>query len=340
MRLTVMLAVAARAALAVVAASCAAGVESGQAPLHVVATYPGPDGGWDYTTFDPVHRRLYVSRATGVSALDVDTGTVTGVLVQGSRTHVALPINSGAEILVTNAGTGGVFIANALTGVVRTPLIATGAKPDAAMVEPTRGEVWVMDNGGGGIALIDPVAGVTVGKIAVDGDLESPATDGAGVVYVTVEDKGEIVVVDVPTRAVVRYIKLEGCEEPSGLAFVPEGRRLVAACANGVAKIVSADSGAIVATLPIGPRPDVAIYDPSRKRVFLPTGGDGMMSEIDVAHARVAGVVSTAMGARSIALDQRTGRFYLPSGRFQPPATPGGRPTLVPGTFAILAVGP
>ena len=307
--------------------------------LGVRASFPGPDGGWDFTTFDPVHRRVYISRSTGVTALDVDTGTVTPQLVKGSVTHIALPINKGEEILVTNGGTAGAFIANALTGEVRVANIPTGKRPDGALLEPSTGLAWVLDNGGGGIALIDPKAGAVVGKIDVEGALESSATDGSGKVFITVEDKTEIVVIDAKKRVVTSRIKLEGCEEPGGLALAPELHRLVVSCANGVSKIVDANKGAIIASLPIGPRPDVAIYDPARKLVFIPTGGDGKMTAVDPDKLTVAGVVQSATGARSGAVDPKTDRIYLPSGKFADPATPGGRPTLVPGSFAIIAVG-
>src|SRR5262249_49608597 len=102
--------------------------------MHIEARYPGPDGGWDFSAIDPVHRRLYISRSNGVTALDLETGRLTPSLVAGSRTHIALPVNNGADILVTDGGSGGAFIANALTGAVRVPTIATGAKPDAAFV--------------------------------------------------------------------------------------------------------------------------------------------------------------------------------------------------------------
>lgn len=309
------------------------------AGMGVQARYAGPDGGWDFMTFDPVHRRAYLSRATGVTALDVDTGKVTPELVAGSRTHIAVPINDGSEILVTNAATAGVFIADALTGKIRVASIPTGKKPDGAFVEPFTGLVWVLDNAGGGIAIIDPKSGAKVATIAAEGALESPATDGSGTVYVTVEDKTEIIVVDASRRTVVRHIKVEGCEEPGGLALAPQAKRLVVACANGVSKIVGIADGSIVASLPIGPRPDVAIYDPARKLVFVPTGGDGKMTVIDPVKMTTVGSISTGMGARSGAVDPKTDRILLPSAKFGAPTSAGERGAVLPGTFEFIAVG-
>lgn len=307
--------------------------------MAVQKRYVGPDGGWDFMTFDPVHRRVYLSRTSGVTALDVDTGKVTSELVAGSRTHIALPINGGDEILVTNAGTGGAFIADALTGKIRVASIPTGKKPDGALLEPLTGLVWVLDNSGGGIAVIDPKSGSKVATIAVEGALESATPDSSGKVYITVEDKTEIVVVDATKRAVIQHIKLDGCDEPGGLALAPQSKRLVVACANGVSKTVDIAKGSIVASLPIGPRPDVALYDPGRGLVFIPTGGDGKMTAIDPATMKVVGVIATAMGARSGAIDPKTDRIYLPSARYGEPAKAGDRPAAVPRSFAFIAVG-
>jgi YVTN family beta-propeller protein len=305
--------------------------------LRVASRYAGPDGGWDYARFDPVHHRLYVARTDGVTAVDVSTGKVTPQLVAGSSTHTALPVNDGKEILVTDRGSGGVFIADALTGAVRAK-IATGSGPDGAFVEPTTGLVWVMDGRGAGITIVDAKTGATAGHIAYETGLEAPVGDKAGKVFVTIEDKNEIAVFDVKTRSLVKSYPLAGCEGPTGIAYDAADHRLVAECANGVAKIVSADDGHELASLPIGQRPDGLVTDERRNLVFAPTGGDAQMTVIDPAKMAVVGTVATETGARSGAIDPETGVVYLPSGKFAPPPAGGGRPTLVPGSFEVLAV--
>ncbi len=302
--------------------------------LAVSGEIAGPDGGWDYATFDPSHRRLYLSRSDGVLAVDVDTGKVTPRLVAAQRTHIAVPVNEGRELLVTSAPVGA-LIADATTGVVRAT-IKTGSKPDGAFLEPSSGLVWVLDNAGGGVALIDPKAGAQVGAIAVPGALESAALDGAGRAYINVEDRNEIAVVDVAARKLVAEYKLPGCEEPNGLAY-GEGR-LVAACANQVAEVVDPKSGKVLAKLPIGPRSDTALYDPARKVVYVPTAVDAKLTLISPSEARVVGTATTHTGARTQALDPKTDTLYLPAADYAPPAQAGGRPVPVPGTFRILKV--
>lgn len=328
---------------AILAAALGSSVTAAAAPaktLAVTAQWPGPDGGWDFSAFDAAHHRLYVARTNGVTAVDVATGKAT-TLLTANRTHTALPVNGGAEVLVTEGSTGRALLADAKTGQVRTA-IAVGKKPDAAMLEPTTGLALVMDNDGGGVTLIDTAKGQKVGAIATPGALESPTTDGAGRVFINVEDLAEITVVDIKTRSVVAHWKLDGCEEPSGLAYAPKSHLLVSACANKVAKVVSADTGKVVATLAIGGRPDWAGYDAKTGTVLIPSGDEGVVQLVSVAPGAQPAVIAKAPGhpgSRSGAIDQATGRFYMPSADFAPAAA-GGRPQPKPGSFKVLVLSP
>jgi DNA-binding beta-propeller fold protein YncE len=308
------------------------------APAYILtAAMPASDGGWDFSSFDPVHRRLYIARTDGVTAIDVDSGVATSHLATLGRTHAAVPINDGDEILVTDSTSGTAIIANAISGAVRAT-IPTGKKPDAAMVEPATGLIMVFDKSGGGVALIDPKSGRAVASIATPGALESAAADGTGKVYVNIEDLNEIVVLDARTRTVVAHFPLKGCEAPTGIALVPTARLLVSVCANHVAIIVSADDGKAVASLPVGGRPDWAGYDSRTRLVLIPTGEDGMINLVS-AEARdkvhLVGALPGQVGSRSGAMDSAKGAFYLPSAEFT--AVKGGRPTPVAGTFKVLA---
>jgi DNA-binding beta-propeller fold protein YncE len=90
----------------------------------------------------------------------------------------------------------------------------------------------------------------------------------------------------------------------------------------------------------IGPRPDGAFYDPGKRRVYIPSGGDGTLTVIDTTGRlpRFAAKIPTQQSARTGAVDSATGRIYLPAARFGPPAAPGERPKMQPGSFEILVV--
>ena len=328
--------------LGLLAATSLAAASAKAAPAYnVVQKVAGPDGGWDYASFDPVHRRVYISRGDGVMVIDADTGAATAHFADGARVHSVVPIPGSDEILTTNGNDNSARILSARDGSLLAS-VPTGKGPDAAVFDPATGKVFVMDHAGGDITIIDAAARKATGSIPVGGDLEFAAVDGKGRLYVNVEDKGEIAVVDtVAGKTLTRYA-LKGCEEPSGLVLTTEGM-LIAACANGVAKVLDASSGSEVATLKIGARPDAVIYDPGRKLAFVPAGGDGTLTVLSIDGPRavsVAGSAPTARGARTGTMDPKTGRIYLPTAEYTPPPAPGQRPGMVPGSFKVLVLAP
>ncbi len=311
------------------------------APMKIVDRIAGPDGGWDYANFDPVHRRLYVAHGAAITAIDVDTGKVTPALVAAQRAHIALPLPGGDELLVTNGGANTATLVDAMTGAVRAT-VATGQNPDAALFDPASGLAFVMNGRSGDITLIDVKAAKTVGAIPVGGKLEFGVADGHGRVFVNVEDKGEIAVIDTAKRKVIAHWAMAGCEEPSGLAYAADSKLLIAACANGKAEVVSSTSGKVVASLPVGEDPDAAIYDPERHLAYVPSGGEGTLTVISVGAPKglaVLQTLKTQLGARTGAVDPKTGKVYLPSAEYDSPAQAGGRPRIKSGSFAVLVVG-
>lgn len=310
------------------------------APLRIVDRIAGPDGSWDYASFDPVHRRLYVAHNTTVTVIDVDSGKVTPSLVATQKAHSALPLPGGDELLVTNGATNSVTIVNAMTGAIRAT-IPTGTSPDAALIEPATGLGFVMNGHGGGITLVDLKAGAAVGSIPLEGTLEFGVADGQGRVFVNIEDKGEIAVIDAKARKVIAHWPLADCEEPSGLAYAADAKVLISACANGAAKVVSPATGQVTASLAIGEKPDAAFYDAQRHLAYIPSGGDGTLSVIAVRGPKDVTVIekaATKLKAKTGAVDPKTGKVYLPSADYDAPSAPGGKPSIRPGSFAVLVL--
>jgi YVTN family beta-propeller protein len=306
--------------------------------LSVVGTIPGPDGGWDTLSVDAEARRLYIAHGDAVTAVNLDSGKLTPKLVDGKRLHSVVPL-SGGRALSTNGGDNTATLFDGATGKVIAS-IATGLEPDVAILEPSSGLVMAMDGKGGDITLIDPKTATSPGRITVGGKLEFAVADGAGKVFVNVEDKAEIADIDMAARKVTARYPLTGCEDPTGLALDPSTGLLLAACANQKAVAVEAKDGRIVATLPIGERPDGAIFDAGRKLFFIPCGA-GSIAVIgeNSGPPAVIATVATANGARTAALDPKTGKLYLPTADFKAPAEGEKRHTVVPGTFRILVVG-
>lgn len=307
------------------------------APAYkVLDAIPGPDGGWDYVRVDAANNRVLVARGTSVMAVDLATRAITPGLAPGVRLHDALPVYG--EILVTNGGNATAVFADAKTGATLAT-VPTGAGPDAAAFDPKSGLVLVMDHAGGQVTLVDPKAHAAVATIDVGGKMEAAAVAG-GRAYVNVEDRNQIAVIDIAGRKVVARWALPGCDAPTGIALIGGGKRLIAAC-DGTSVIVDVASGKVVQVLPTGKGADGVAYDAKRQRAFVSAGGDGTLSVVSLAGEKAAIVqtLSTAVGARTIAIDPRTGRLYLPSAKYGPAPAAGGRAPMLPGSFALLEVG-
>ena len=325
----------ASAALLAVAATAA----SAATPTYrVVGETKGADGGWDLLSVDPVAHRLYVARAEGVSAVNLATGAITDRLVPAQRGHAALAIPGTSEVIVTNGNADTATIVDGRTGKIRAT-IAVGKKPDAVAYDPATRTVWVMNADAGSISVVDPVSAKVVATVTVGGSLELGAADGRGRLYVNVEDRNDVAVLDTRKRKLVAREPLPGCDGPTGIAYDPATRETISACANGIALVLSA-KGRVVTTLPIGKRPDGAVFDERRHLALIPSGAEGTLSVITLSpKPHVVATVTTAKSARTIALDPSTGRAYLPAADLQP-VVGTERPKAVPGTFRILVVAP
>jgi DNA-binding beta-propeller fold protein YncE len=297
----------------------------------------GADGPWDYAIVDADNRRLLVARGDGVMAVDLDSGAVTPTLVPGKRVHgvVTLP---GGRGLISNGDSSSATLFQAKDGKVLAEFPA-GAKADAVVREPKTGLVVVMNSKDGTATLIDPGKAATAGTMSIGGTLEFAAADGQGHVFVNVEDKNEIVFLDIPNRKVTARHPLPDCDSPTGLALDNDSHTLLAACGNGKASAISAIDGHPIASLPIGKGPDAVLFDAKGKRFLVPCGGDGILVTIEETPAglKPAGSAATARGARTGAFDATTGKVYLPTADFAP-AEPGKRPAPIPGSFHILVL--
>ena len=311
---------------------------AGPSGLSVKQRISGPDGHRDYASFDPARRRVYVAQGDSVLMIEADTGKVSPDFAKGSHLHAIVPVPGIDRIVTTNSGDHTVKVIDAKTGA----LLASIPGPDdadSAVYDPGSGHVVVIGGDDGEVQLIDPKAMKAVGDIKVGGKLEFPAADGKGKLFVNAEDTNEIVVVDLNAGKVTARYAMPGCQRPTGLALVA-GDRLVSSC-NGVAEILNAADGRVIASLPIGAGPYAVIYDARRELALIPSGRAATLAVIALTGPKanqVIDTVPTQAGARTGAVDPKTGRVYLPTMRYAPPAQAGGRPTPVPGTFEVLVL--
>jgi DNA-binding beta-propeller fold protein YncE len=333
----------AMSALAAVLASAAAQTGPGYRVVQKVAV--GGDGGWDYLTVDPSARRLYVTRGTRVMVFDADSMAPVGEIPNTAGVHgVALApelgrgfASDGRASLVT------IFDLKTLKTVDEVKV--TGDNPDAILYDPPSKQVFAFNGRSANATVLDAVTGKVNGTVPLGGKPEFAATDLAGRVFVNIEDKSEVVVLDAGKREVLARWPLAPCEEPSGMAIDRSKKRLFVGCGNKLMAVVDAASGKVLATVPIGDGVDANGFDPGTGLAFS-SNGEGTLTVVHEASAgkfAVLETVPTERGARTMALDEKTHRVFLATADFGPPPSPTAdqphpRPSLVPGSFRILVV--
>jgi DNA-binding beta-propeller fold protein YncE len=220
--------------------------------------------------------------------------------------------------------------------------IPTGQNPDAIMYEPFTKKIITCNGRSQSLSILDPIENKLVDSIPVGGKPETAVSDGAGKVFVNIEDKSEIVEVDMKTLKVTNHWSIKPGDGPTGLSIDTKTNRLFAGCGNKKMVVVNAQTGAIVDTLPIGSRCDGTGIDINTRNVFA-SNGDGTLSVYHIVAAdkfELVAQVPTKTGARTIAVNDQKHMIYLPTAEFQQQAqNSGGRPQMIPGTFQILVVG-
>ena len=307
--------------------------------LHVVGRIAGPDGGWDYASFDPARRRVYITHGDVVIAIDADSGKLDPAFAAGSHLHAAVPVPGTDVVVTTNSGDNTARILSAQDGHLLAS-IPTADDADGAAYDPKSGLVVVICGDAGTLTLIDPRAMKAVGTIVVGDHLEFGAPDGKGLFYVNVASRNQVAVVDLAARKVLRRYDLTDCKRPTGLAYVAGGR-VISDCGDGGVDILAAATGKLIARFKVGAFPDAVIYDAARKRAFVPSALGGTLSVIALsgpADNTIIDTVPTQLGARTGTVDPKTGRVYLPTAEYNLPIPAGQRPTTKPGTFVVLEV--
>lgn len=314
---------------------------------HVATTYKvGGDGGWDYLTADASARRLYISRGTHVIVLDLDSGKNVGDIPDTPGVHgIALAPELGRGF-VSNGREGTVTIFDIKTLKPIGEKVKVGENPDAILYDPATKRVFTFNGRSSDSTAIDAASGKVLGTIKLDGKPEFAASDAKGTVFVNIEDKSELTVIDPNKLEVKTKWPLAPCTEPSGLALDRKHRRLFVGCDNKMMAVVDADSGKILATPSIGEGVDATAYDDETGLAFASCGGDAVLTVVKEESPdkySVAENVKTEKGARTMALDPKTHNVYTVTAKFgeRPAATadnPRPRPPILPNSFVVLVV--
>jgi YVTN family beta-propeller protein len=307
----------------------------------------GGEGGWDILTIDSAARRLYLSHATKVVVVDLEKNAVVGEIEDTPGVHGFLAVPEVQRGFSTNGKENKSSVVDVKT--LRTiSKIDTGESPDALVYDSKHGEVYIFNHRGNSVSVIDAKASKVTASISLGGGPEFAAVDpAADRVYVNIEDKSEVVAIDTAKHEVVAHWPLAPGEEPSGIALDPAHHRLFSTCHNKMMTMLDTQSGKVVGTGPIGTGVDGAAFDDATQLVFASCGEGvtNILKEEMPEKLTVVQTLKTERGARTMTLDPKTHRIYLPSAQFQPPPSPSpgaspARPTIVPNTLKLLVYGP
>jgi len=314
--------------------------------IHIMARYPigGNEGGYDYLDIDSLARRLYVTHATQIEVLDLDTGKLVGHVGGMHGVHgveLVPPVGKGYS---SDGLDRAITVFDPVTLAVKTRIGPTGVKPDAIRYDADTKRLFVVNGGSSGdISVIEPATDTIVDTIKLGGGkLEQIGFDGRGHAFVNDEAQSVIHVFETRTLKPLTRWPLAPCTEPTGMAVDSAHHRVFAACANQKLAILDTDDGHIVAMVTIGNDPDGAAFDVRAQLIFT-SNNDGTLSvtqELTPDHYRALAAVNTGPGARTIALDEKTGRLFLPTARSGDKPNSGGKAPIIPESFAVLVVGP
>jgi hypothetical protein len=315
-----------------------------QGQYHILNSYIlGGEGGWDYLNLDPESGHLFITRGSHLMVVDPSSGKqladITGL--QGIHGTAFL----GGNAYVSEGGANQIAVIDAKS-FAKTGTIAVGSRPDSILYDAFSGRIFTFNGTSKDATAVDPASGKAVGTVALGGKPEAAVSDGAGTIFVNIEDKSELVAFDAKTLAVKKHYPLTPCEEPSGIAADLAHGRIFSGCDNKMIAVTDMKTGKVVAQIPIGEGVDANRFDPATGLVFSSNGESGTLT---IAHEDNPGKftvlqnVATADGARTMELDAKSHRAYVVTADRKPgtPTTerPNPRPVPVPGTFRLIVLG-
>jgi len=307
----------------------------------------GGEGGWDILTIDSTAKRLYLSHATKIVVVDLEKNAVVGEIIDTPGVHGFIPVPEMQRGFSTNGKENKSSVVDLAT-LKTISKIDTGDGPDAFAYDAKHGEVYIFNHKGNSATVIDAKNTKVVATVQLGGAPEfGVSDDAAGRVYVNLEDKNEVAVIDAAKHEVVAHWLLAPGAEPTGIALDAAHHRLFATCHNKMMEMLDTTSGKVVASVPIGAGVDGCAFDDATQLAFASCGEGTTTIAKEEAPDKLTTVqtLKTERSARTMAVDPKTHRIYLPSAQFEPAATPSPgasptRPKMIPNTMKLLVYGP
>ena len=316
-------------------------------PYRILRTAKvGGTGGFDYVFADAVGRRLYIPRSgqgARVTVFNLDTLELVGEIP-----------NTNARGAIVDPKSGHGFSSSKPVAMWDTKTLAVlktidvQGNPDGILFDPFNQRVWVFSHSAPNATIIDARDGSVVGTLDLGGAPEQAVTDGNGHIYVDIEDKDNVAVVDTRALQVTAHYDISAkAKVPAGLAFDVKNKILFVACRNAPTMVIMTTEGKILTALPIGAGVDGAVFNPATMETFS-SQGDGTLTVIkekSPTSFEIAQTVQTKVSGKTLTLDSKTNQIYVIAAEYGPPPAPppaggrAGRGAMIPDSFSILVLG-
>ena len=315
-----------------------------QPKWDVLKTLPiGGQGSWDYLTVDPASHRLFVPRSSHTMIIDADSGKTLGDVPGQKSAHGVAIVPAVNRGFISDGGGEGAIIIFDLKTYATLGKITAQPDADGIIYDAASNRVLVVSGDGGTLMTfkpdVDPNTGKIEAPITLGGKPEFLASGGDGKVYINLEDKDQVAVVDVKARKVLAHWPVAPGGSPVGMAIDTKTHRLFIGCRKPQKLIVmSTTDGKVVADLPIGAGVDATAANSGQAFASCRDGSLAVAAETSPGKWEIVQTVKTPTGARTMGIDPTTQKIYLPTAEFEPATT--GRPAMKPNTFMIVVVAP
>ena len=289
----------------------------------------------DYESTDPGARRLYISKMGGGQLLvfDIDKNKlvaqldgfpkITGVLVVPELHKVYASVPGGGVLSSLSQGLGmaglssgqGEVVVRDTRNLKELARIPSGVFPDGIAFDPRDKRIFVSDEMGSAVTVIDGATDKYVARIDTGGEVGNVRYDPAsGDIFVPVQTNNELIRINPSKGTVVARYGLAGCEHPHGFIVVPKGGTGYVACdENDQLVTVDLASGHILGKQPVAHDPDVLAIDPELNRLYV-AAESGSLSGYNITAAENAvslGDAFIAADAHTVAVDPVSHRLYF-----------------------------
>jgi DNA-binding beta-propeller fold protein YncE len=278
------------------------------------------DGSWDLLVIDEPLQHLFLSHGTVVNVIDLKTSQAIATIKDTKGVHgiaIASDLNKG---FTSNGKDTSVTVFNSSTFEIIEKVKIDGINPDAIIYDTFTHKVFIFNGKSNDATIMDAKTNKIIGTIKLPGKPELCTNDNKGTVFVNIEDKNSIIVIDAVTLKIKNVWSVSPGEEPTGLAFDSKENRLFSVCDNKLMIIVNSENGKVVSTVPIGEGCDGVVFDADKKYIYASNGGDGTITVVKKENEnsyKVVETIITQKGAKTIALNKSTHQLFLPTAEFE-----------------------